>query len=258
MILFILLCATNYCAPEGSIHTGDLVVSAEEMFHALTEVDVVFVGEQHDDSFAHEWELFLWQSLASNERALALEMFETDVQSILNSFLAGEISEEEFLAGSRPWSNYPVDYALMVNYAKENNFHVIAANVPRMYAAMVARGGFEAVLGEPGFEEISIDSSNVRYKEMFLATMDAIGDQMHGMPLDPENMYRAQLLKDAVMARSIAGSRVMFVCGSFHSDFHSGIPDQLSSDSYLTVTILGEGEEYSPDLADFVIERPVD
>ncbi len=255
MILFILLCATNYCAPEGSIHTGDQVVNVEVMFAALEDVDVVFVGEQHDDTFAHEWELFIWESLGHNDRVLALEMFETDVQPLLDAYLADEITEEEFLEGSRPWGNYLADYAPMVRHARGSMIHVIAANVPRMYAAMVARGGFEAVLGEPGFEEISIDSSNVRYREMFLATMDAIGDQMHGMPLDPENMYRAQLLKDAVMARSIAGSRVVFICGSFHSDFHSGIPDQLSSDSYLTVTILGEGEEYSPDLADFVIVR---
>ena len=100
-----------------------------------------------------------------------------------------------------------------------------------------------------------MDSSNTLYREMFLATMEAIGDQMHGMPVAPENLYRAQLLKDVVMARSILEDKVVFVCGSFHSDYHSGIPDQISSDSYLTVTVLGEGEEYSSDLADFVIIR---
>lgn len=241
--------------PGGVIHSGTDVVTADEMIDILNGVDIVFVGEKHDDIFAHQWELFIWESLASEERVLALEMFETDVQPLLDTFLAGEITEEEFLSESRPWGNYLTDYAPMVNFAKENGFRVIAANVQRMYAAMVARGGFAAVTEEPDFEDLSIDSSNVLYKEMFLATMDAIGDQMHGMPVAPENLYRAQLLKDAVMARSIFNEKVVFICGSFHSDYHSGIPDQISSDSYLTVTVLGEGEEYSPDMADFVIFR---
>ncbi len=254
MVLFMALCAITP-VPGGVIHSGADVVTAAEMIEALQEVDIVFIGEKHDDSFAHEWELFIWESLASGDRALALEMFETDVQPVLDAYLAGEISEEEFLAESRPWGNYQSDYAPMVEFAKENGCRVIAANVPRSFAAMVARGGFSAVLDEPGFEDISIDSSNALYKEMFLATMEAIGDQMHGMPVAPENLYRAQLLKDAVMARSIFNEKVVFVCGSFHSDFHSGIPDQISSDSYLAVTVLGEGEEYSPDMADFVIFR---
>ena len=254
MVFFMALC-TIAVVPGGVIHNYSDVVTADEMIETLQGVDIIFVGEKHDDSFAHEWELFIWESLASEDRALALEMFETDVQPLLDDYLAGAVSEDVFIEGSRPWDNYPSDYAPMVEFAKQGDYRVIAANVPRTYAAMVARGGFSAVLSEPGFEEITVDSSNTLYKEMFLATMDAIGDQMHGMPVSPENLYRAQLLKDAVMARSILDERVVFICGSFHSDFHSGIPDQISSSSYLTVTVLGEGEEYSSDLADFVIVR---
>lgn len=254
MVLFMLMCSMTM-VPGGVIHSGSEVVTVDDMIDALSQVEIVFIGEKHDDSFAHNWELFIWQALGSDHRALALEMFETDVQSVLDAYLAGEISEEEFLAESRPWGNYAADYAPMVEYAKQSGFRVIAANVPRTYAAMVARGGFAAVVEEPGFEELLVDSSNTLYREMFLATMEAIGDQMHGMPVAPENLYRAQLLKDVVMARSILGDKVVFVCGSFHSDYHSGIPDQISSDSYLTVTVLGEGEEYSSDLADFVIIR---
>ena len=254
MVWFIIMSAL-VSVPSGSIFMGSEEVTVEAMLTACSEADVVFVGEKHDDAFAHEWELFIWESLASEERALGLEMFETDVQEILNSYLAGEITEEQFLAESRPWGNYSTDYSPMVEFARENGFVVIAANVPRMNAAMVARGGFEAVLSQPGFENLVVDSSNVMYKEMFLATMEAIGDQMHGMPVSPENLYRAQLLKDAVMASSIDGQKAVFMCGSFHSDYYSGIPDQLTTDSYITISVLGEGEEFVPELADFVIVR---
>jgi uncharacterized iron-regulated protein len=244
--------------PTGVIHHGETVVTAEEMISILSETDKVFVGEMHDDTLAHQWELYIWQSLASGDRVLALEMFETDVQLLLNDYLSGAITEEAFLLGSRPWENYAEDYSPLVEFAKENGSGVIAANVPRTYAAMVARGGFEAVASEPFFQELRVDSSSVLYREMFLATIDALGGEMNGMmPMNPLNMYRAQLLKDAVMASSVSEERCLFINGSFHSDFHSGIPDQLPPDTdFITVKILAEGEEFSSDAADFVIVRP--
>jgi len=242
--------------PGGSIHHGEEVITADEMIDALQEADIVFVGEMHDDPLAHDWELFIWESLASPDRALALEMFETDVQPLLDSYISGQVSEEVFLEGSRPWPNYSSDYAPLLEFAIENGCSVIAANVPRSLASMVARGGLDAIASEPEVSGIVIDSSSVLYHDMFLATMDAIGDQMHGMPVSPMNIYRAQLLKDAVMARSVLNAKCVFVCGSFHSDYHSGIPDQLPPNvSYLTVKILPEGEDLDQEMADYVIVR---
>ena len=253
---FLMILLSLSSSPGGVIHNGTDMVTAEEMIDILQGTDIVFVGEQHDDQFAHQWELFIWEALASGERALALEMFETDVQPLLDAYLLDEISEDVFLEGSRPWSNYAGGYSPLIEYARENGYTVIAANVPRMHAAAVARGGLDAISDESGLEDISVDSSNVLYRDMFLATMEAIGDQMHGMPMDPLDMYRAQLLKDAVMARSVLNGRCVFICGSFHSDYHSGIPDQLPPGTdYLTVTILAENGDLDAEMADFVIVR---
>jgi len=229
--------------PPGRILTPDGEIGVTALLSSLYGSEIVFVGEQHDDPLAHQWELFIWKALASPETALALEMFETDVQPLLDLYLAGSVSREEFLAGSRPWGNYEQDYEPMVEYAREHGFRVIAANVPRPFAAAVARGGFAAVSGEGFFQGLSVDSSNTGYRSRFLETMEAMGDGMHGMPMDYDNMYRAQLLKDAVMAASVAGTPCVFVCGRFHSDFYSGIVDQLPQGTrYRTVSVLGEGE----------------
>jgi uncharacterized iron-regulated protein len=51
---------------------------------------------------------------------------------------------------------------------------------------------------------------------------------MKGLKLD--GLYKAQVLKDAVMAASIEpflDHRILFCCGHFHSDYHLGIPYQL-------------------------------
>lgn len=57
------------------------------------------------------------------------------------------------------------------------------------------------------------------------------------MPVDgpmhragPRALYKAQLVKDAVMAASLdphLDRRLLFCCGHFHSDYHLGIPRQL-------------------------------
>lgn len=256
-MIYAMAVLASLSVPEGTVISGEETVSVDSMMRALEGVDVVFVGEKHDDPLAHRWELYIWQRLASEGRALALEMFETDVQELLDLYLEGVLDEADLLSKGRPWGNYETDYAPMVRYARENGFRVIAANVPRRLASRVARGGWEAVEDEPQFAGLSVDSSGSAYRERFLATMEEIGDQMHSMPMDPMNIYRAQLLKDAVMARSIRGERCVFVCGAFHCDYHSGIPDQLPTDTeWLTVRILAEGEEYDPEIADYVVLRP--
>jgi uncharacterized iron-regulated protein len=239
--------------PSGTILTTDGPVTAVEMLAALNRADLVFVGEQHDDPLAHEWELFIWTALGSADRALALEMLETDVQPLLDQYLSGAVTREDFIAGSRPWSNYQQDYEPLVAYAVERCWRVIAANVPRSFASMVAMGGNTALVGTE-FEGIAIDSSNTSYHTRFLETMDAVGSEMHGMPMDFENLYRAQLLKDAVMAGSVAGQRCVFICGRFHSDSRSGIPDQLPLETTIaTVSILRADETVDYTLADFLI-----
>ena len=64
---------------------------------------------------------------------------EADNQDKLDKFLAGALSEEDFLATARPWPNYRTDYAPLVNFAKEKKMPVVAANVPRFLAAHVAK-----------------------------------------------------------------------------------------------------------------------
>jgi uncharacterized iron-regulated protein len=242
--------------PPGTVTAGGAEVSWTAMLDSLSTAGAVLVGEAHDDPLAHRWELFIWACLASPDRSLALEMFETDVQGLLDDYLAGNATLEEFLGGSRPWGNYLQDYSPMVEYARKQGFRVVAANVPRPLAAAVAREGWAALAGEPFFGELRVDSSNALYRDRFLATMETVAGGMHQMPVDPVNLYRAQLLKDAVMASSVAGNRCMMVCGSFHSDYRSGIPDQFPPGvSFLTVKILPEGEPLDPGAADFVVVR---
>jgi hypothetical protein len=80
---------------------------------------------------------------------LSVEMFERDVQYILDEYLQDLISETQFQASARPWEYYEEDYRSMVELAKERGLPVIAANAPRRYVNRVSRQGREAVMELP-------------------------------------------------------------------------------------------------------------
>src|SRR5262249_12612936 len=105
----------------------------ESLAAEAAKADVVFFGEQHDDRGTHAMELALLESVARrrNDVVLALEMFERDVQSAVDDYLAGRIDEATFTRTSRPWPAYATDYRPLVEFAKAHGWRVIAGNVPR-------------------------------------------------------------------------------------------------------------------------------
>ncbi len=122
--------------------TGE-VLGMEAMVAALSRADVIAFGEQHDDPGTHRAEAALLDLMGRSNRpvVVSLEMFERDVQPALDAYLAGRISEGEFLATSRPWPNYASDYRPLVEMAKARGWPVIASNVPRPLASAVGRQG---------------------------------------------------------------------------------------------------------------------
>jgi uncharacterized iron-regulated protein len=124
-------------------------VGLAEIVAALDGADVLILGETHDDAVAHmlEAELLRLADERASERGraravtLSLEMFERDVQLVLDEYLAGLISERHFMLSSRPWRNYQSDYRPLVEYAKGRQLPVIAANAPARYVSRVTANG---------------------------------------------------------------------------------------------------------------------
>ena len=243
-------------------------LTMEEFFETLMNYRLIFAGEKHDSRLAHEAELTLLEGLFRKDSSLvlALEMFERDVQSSLDAYLRAEMSEELFLQSTRPWPNYEEDYRPLIEFAKGNGISVIAANVPRRVAALVSRSNEISthVLGADNAylsDRIHFDSRE--YRERFMATLEGMprgGPMGH---LSPEGLYKAQVLKDAVMAASLEpflDRTILFCCGHFHSDYHLGIPYQLQKnhpDIKVAVIAFGSSvdeldDEDTSRLADFV------
>ncbi len=232
--------ATSYVAHRVYDSGRKRVTDFEAMVAKLATFDVVFLGEQHDDPRTHALEAAVLEGVArrrSGPIVLALEMFERDVQLTLDAYLAGSLAETEFLAKARPWPNYANDYRPMVEYARANQWPVVAGNIPRRIASAVGRKGLIALdsldATERSFAARDIACPRDKYWERFRATM---GDMSgHGPPRPAEEIeatvwriYEAQCIKDETMGESIAATRkttnalVIHANGSFHSDYHYG------------------------------------
>jgi uncharacterized iron-regulated protein len=212
-----------------------VVLDLQEAFETLMGYNVIFFGEDHDSRTDHEAERIVLMELAERDPnlLLALEMFERDVQDTLDAYLTGTISEDLFLDRARPWPNYQEDYRPLVEFAKARGIPVIAANVPRRTAAVVATAdeiSSKAVKKDSRYVPTTLHLDSKEYYEHFAAVMKKMP---HGAPMRRMNvkgLYKAQVLKDAVMAASLEpflSRHILFCCGHFHSDYHLGIPYQL-------------------------------
>jgi len=127
--------------------------SIADVFRAMDETDALLVGESHDDVVGHGVEAEIFMRAAERMGAvgeasgrlrpvvLSLEMFEADVQYIVDEYLAGLIPEDQFKRSARPWDRYDSDYRPMVEYARAHGLPVVAANAPRRYVNRVSRLG---------------------------------------------------------------------------------------------------------------------
>ena len=173
-------------------------LSYKKMIRVLKEKDIVLVGEFHNNAISHWMELEITKDLKeSRELVLGAEMFEADNQEPLDKYLAGQLSAKGLDSNARLWKNYPTDYAPLVNFAKENKNPFAATNVPRRYASLVAKGGFEKLDSLPSLEKnwiaplpVDYDPELPGYKKMI---------EMMGGHAGP-NLPKAQAIKDATMA----------------------------------------------------------
>lgn len=201
-------------------------VNYGKMVKALNKAELIFIGELHNNPLAHWLELKVIKSLdSSGDIVIGMEMFETDTQEALNEYLSGALEKETFHETARIWSNYKTDYAPVVEYAKSRKHKVIATNIPRQYARMVYKNGFEIIEDLVNEEQQWIAPLPIPY-DATLPGYKAMLDMVEGHGGD--NFPKAQAIKDATMANSIVKNwpstgRFIHLNGAYHSKNDEGI-----------------------------------
>jgi len=208
-------------------------ISYQKMLRQLSEADIIFFGEQHDNSIAHWMELELAKDLVEakgQNLIIGAEMFEADGQLLIDEYIGGKIMEKIFMDQARLWPNYKTDYSPILKLALENKLKFVATNIPRRYASLVNYDNFFALNNLSDEAKQYIAPLPIKY-DSTVACYKSMADMMSKMS-GPKHtvtyIAEAQAIKDAIMAYFIlknltAGKTFYHFNGSYHSDNHEGI-----------------------------------
>jgi uncharacterized iron-regulated protein len=247
---------------EFAVFRGDGTPAAfEDIVREASEAEVVLFGEEHDDLMTHRLQAEVLRRLfmdynrpsasgrpsphagrrgvdtpqTGGDRTvvLSLEMFERDVQYVVEEYIQDLITEDHFVRSARAWERYETDYKPAVEFAKAHGVPVVAANAPRRYVNRASR------LGSASLEELPASARaflpplphpapSATYVEEWDELMGEGAQYMSGSPLD------GQALWDATMAYSIQEALereeqplVLHLAGSFHVANFTGVPEVL-------------------------------
>ncbi len=246
-------------------------VSLKEIVNDMKNYDVVFYGEEHDDSVTHFLEKSLLMALYDKYNSaitLSMEMFERDIQGVMDEYLMGAIREKYFKKDARAWSNYK-DYRPMVEFVKAKHLDLVCANAPGRYTSIAGSKGEKALEALPewskkNFAPLPYDTATGAYYEKLQTESghmappppsknDTTKPKAPAMMMPAFDLVVAQSCWDATMAYSISeylksrtGKKVMQVNGRFHSDEGFAVVAQLKKYSPKTkILIISTGSEDS-------------
>lgn len=239
------------------------IVDPSVIIEDFANYDVLFYGEQHTDKITHNVQFLLLQLIYEKygvKTALSMEMFEREVQYIVDEYLNGFIKEEYFIKDARCWGNYK-DYRPMVEFVKSKKLELIAANAPFRYVNLVNKFGLDTLMliseqGKNAIAPLPYNIASGAYEEKLknLGKEESLKKKEKNKEVlttdstktKKYNAIPGHSLWDATMAYSIyqhnktqPDSKIYHLNGSFHTEEHFGICQRLN--------------EYNPNIKALVI-----
>lgn len=238
--------------------TGETIAPGPLMA-ALARRSVVLLGEEHDNTEHHRWQLQMLAALHAHKPDLVagFEMFPRRVQPALDRWAAGGLDVETFLKQSdwgEVWRYDPDLYLPLFHFVRQNRLPMIALNIDRALISRVGLEGWAAIpadqrggLSDPApasdaylrylagvfVEKLRLGVTGGPRKE---GARPSDADPASVMETDEfKRFVAAQLTWDRAMAEALAKARqnrprslVVGVVGVGHAQFGHGIPHQLA------------------------------
>jgi len=239
MTLKILLACIVWMVPAAALAhphlldvKGKVEVASDVMLDDLRKVQVIFVGELHDNLGHHQAQLSIINALDNDARPLAigLEMFRRDSQEDLDVWTSGKTSLAEFMEVYREnWAMWPA-YSRIFMHARNEKLKMVGLNIPRTITRKVARNGYKSLSSQ---ERLLLGNVQCKVSQVYGAYIrQALGG--HGGHGDQYLYFcEAQLLWDTMMARNLVDFlrenpdyQVVVMAGSGHA-WKFGIPRQM-------------------------------
>src|SRR6516165_325348 len=144
---------TSACSTYGGwidVKTGRSIDRGELFGDLVAKNAVVLLGESHTDVDHHLWQLHTVAALygRGGNIAIGFEAFPRRLQSVLDDWIAGKLTEEAFLKASewrQVWGYDAALYMPLFQFARLNRIPMIALNVERNLVSQVGQQGWENV-----------------------------------------------------------------------------------------------------------------
>jgi uncharacterized iron-regulated protein len=214
-------------------------LAADALLARLAGQQVVLLGEAHDSAEDHRWQLQTLAQLHARQPriALALEMFPRRLQPVLDDWVAGKLSEQEFLARAewdKVWSYDARDYLPLFHFARMHRLPMLAANVARSLPEAIGKSGWDAV-PDAQKEGVSRPAAPAAgYLKELRAVFEHHPAKARGEAAFP-GFVEAQTVWDRALAQSIAQyltrqpeALVVGILGAGHVRHGYGVAHQLA------------------------------
>lgn len=260
-------------APGAWFDPGaNLALTTGQAMDRLKDAKVVLLGETHVVADHHRWHMqTVAQLYAQNPNLiLGFESFPRRVQPALDKWVAGELTEQEFLDQSEwdeVWRYDPELYLPLFHFARLNKIPMVALNVDRSLLSKVSQHGWRDV---PENERRGIGNPAPPPKGYIESLGHVYGrhdngnGQENGAPKGPglddpafANFVDVQVTWDRAMAEAVAGAlegahaqgrdpQLVAVIGRGHLDYGYGVPHQLADLGVGNVKVLVPWDKLRP------------
>ncbi|NWG30740.1 MAG: ChaN family lipoprotein [Rhodocyclaceae bacterium] len=267
------------CGAVGEWRVPDERAAQPVVFPALLDrlagQQVVLLGEAHDSAEDHRWQLHTLAQLYGRQPKMAIgfEMFPRRVQPVLDEWVAGGLSEEEFLRKvewEKVWGFDARDYLPLFHFARMNRIPMLALNVERSLIDAVGKQGWDNV-PEAQKEGVGRPAPPTEdYRQALRAVFDhhpakARGEQAFLRFVEGQTLWdRAMAEGIAGFLRKAPGALVVGIMGAGHVRNGHGVIHQLKALGVTKSSILltwnsqnactALGKEYADAL--YLVEAP--
>jgi hypothetical protein len=182
-----------------------------------------------------------------------MEMFHNGQQDALNQWVAGELSEKEFLRESRWFENWGTDFELyreLLEFSRDQKIPVIGLNVHNALGRKVSKAPLDKLDQETREQLPEMDMSDPYQRVMIEKIFEA---HEAGSPT-VESFFRRQTLWDESMAATVADymeehpdHHMVIIAGSWHVNYGFGVPRRVHRRLPLPYALVGGHNLEVPD-----------
>lgn len=245
--------------------------SFTEIMDEVAASRVIYVGETHVNQADHLLQYRVLEATYKRHAdiAIGMEMFNRSVQEVLDAYVAGELSEQEFLKKSHYFKHWGYEYGFyrdILQFARKHKLPVVALNLDKEIVSNTFKNGGIAALDAEVKEELpqERDLAMPGYRKRLSGVF-----QHHSGPHFNDDklstFVQAQALWDETMAETIADflkdhaeTKMVVIAGSGHVVKENAIPPRVARRIPVSQSVLVTVKEGDlvPNEADYVFFSP--